>query len=382
MNRIGALFLLVFLNTAFCSDWRHSLRNVTQRGEHRDLRSDTRLRHEWIASETLDGLDLALEWSLKTSSLASPAAGFRLPASGASSAFELHHLSLNPIDEAGTNLDLRLERFSYSFSRKNYDFTIGRQPLTLGRGRWFSILDIINPFAPGALDTTYKPGIDALTISRSLSPTEDLQLIAAASPQNDDGAWLVRYRQLIRSLDLEWVAGTFRSRRLIGVGYEGEIGRQPIFGELALFEVLPQKDLLNTGDSTAFSGSLGLEWLLGPMEFLSISYFYQDFGARSPQDLPKAWLSAPIAQNWGFLGMRSYLHLGHSKTLDLKRSVSLNAMFNLEDESAILQPRLTWILNQKTDLTFWAFHGLGKSELQSEFGSSGTGIGLFLKYYF
>lgn len=382
MNRTGLFFLLLFLKTTDSSEWRHSLRNVTQRGEYRDLRADTRLRHEWVLDQKWRGLDFALEWSLKTSSLASPAGGFRLPASGSSNAFELHHLSLNPIDEAGTRLDLRLERFSYNFSHQDYDFTIGRQPLTLGRGRWFSILDVINPFAPGALDTTYKPGIDALTISRSFSPTEDLQLIAAASPKNDEGAWLLRYRQLIQSLDLEWIAGTFYNRRLVGVGYEGEIGHQAIFGELALFEVLPQKDLLNSGDSTAFSGSLGLEWLVGPMEFFSISYFYQDFGAKSPQDLPKAWLSAPISQNWSFLGMRSYLHLGHSKTLDLKRSISLNAMLNLEDQSAILQPRLTWILNQKTDLTLWAFHGIGEDGLQSEFGSSGTGIGLFLKIYF
>ncbi len=57
--------------------------------------------------------------------------------------------------------------------------TIGRQPVTLGRGRLFRPWDLVSTFALTQVDTEYKPGVDAARVSISPATGTTVDLVAA-----------------------------------------------------------------------------------------------------------------------------------------------------------------------------------------------------------
>ena len=59
-------------------------------------------------------------------------------------------------------------------------FTVGRQPVTFGRGKFCGPSDLVATFALTEVDTEYKPGADALRIDLGLGERTQLGLIAAA----------------------------------------------------------------------------------------------------------------------------------------------------------------------------------------------------------
>ena len=61
------------------------------------------------------------------------------------------------------------------------DIQIGRQPISLGTAQFVGVLDIIAPFAPGDLDATFKPGVDAVRVRTFAGNTAELEFIGVAA---------------------------------------------------------------------------------------------------------------------------------------------------------------------------------------------------------
>lgn len=60
-----------------------------------------------------------------------------------------------------TRLDWALDRIAYKKRFGATSLSVGRQPIDWGAGRFWQPLNVFGAFAPTALDTDYKPGIDA-----------------------------------------------------------------------------------------------------------------------------------------------------------------------------------------------------------------------------
>ena len=58
-------------------------------------------------------------------------------------------------------------------------FTVGRQPITFGRGALWRTADRISTFALTEVDTEYKPGADALRIDISVAEQTQITALAA-----------------------------------------------------------------------------------------------------------------------------------------------------------------------------------------------------------
>ena len=63
-----------------------------------------------------------------------------------------------------------------------WEAVLGRQPITWGVGRFWSPTDLFAAFAPLALDTEYKPGVDGVTLSWFPSDFSELNLAGVAQP--------------------------------------------------------------------------------------------------------------------------------------------------------------------------------------------------------
>ena len=120
---------------------------------------------------------------------------------GKSRPLEHWDLTWEHIEEQSTSLSSRIERLDVRWKAWNVDFDIGRQPVSLGTSHFIGVLDVLAPFAPGDLDATYKPGIDAVRIRKGLGMTGEAEIIAAGAKNFSDGAVLGRYRTMVQGID-------------------------------------------------------------------------------------------------------------------------------------------------------------------------------------
>lgn len=69
-------------------------------------------------------------------------------------------LSRRVTDNNHQTTDVRLDRLSLMYSGTHAVVRVGRQALTWGVGMVFHPMDLFDPFAPNAIETDYKPGVD------------------------------------------------------------------------------------------------------------------------------------------------------------------------------------------------------------------------------
>ena len=310
---------------------------------------------------------------------------------GKSRPLERWDLTEAHINEQSTSLSTRLERLDVRWNAMNFDFDIGRQPVSLGTSHFIGILDVLAPFAPGDLDATYKPGIDAVRIRRGLGMTGEAEIIAAGAKNPGDGAVLGRCRIMLKGIDFEFVGGRFRRRGFGGVGWEGEIMEAGIWGELALFERKKNAERWRGGWSkAAFSGVAGMDVNL-PADFkIGGSFMFQDFGAREPEELNDIYEDAPFKEGWIFLASAAYCVFTLHRELHPLVQSDLAGIINLIDNSTLWQPRITISTGDNTDLCLYGWIGSGEKpqvsgysvKIRSEFGMLPDGGGFYARWFF
>jgi hypothetical protein len=108
---------------------------------------------------------------------------------------------------------------------------VGRQALTWGAGLVFHPLDLIDPFAPNATDTEYKPGTDMVYAQVLFDSGSDLQLATVPRSPNRGGrpTWnassaAMHYHAALDELQSTWIAARDRGDGVAAVGVNGAIG--------------------------------------------------------------------------------------------------------------------------------------------------------------
>lgn len=280
-----------------------------------------------------------------------------------------------------------IERFDLAWPSGPWQFDLGRQPISLGTSHYIGILDVLAPFHPGYLDSSYKPGIDALRIRRGFGTAGEMELIAVPTYPRRDRALLGRWRENWHGFDVELVGGRFRDRDFAGLGYDGEIRKITCWGEIASFERKPSRESWRHGGrSHALSWIAGLEREVAPQLRLGAAYMHQDFGTPEARLLPALAGDAPFEEGWTFLGGTRYAVLTAKKEFTPLIKGDLNGLVNLNDGSKLWQPVVTVSLGDNSDVAFFAWIGQGTSltprgESSSEFGPFPSGGGFLLRWF-
>ncbi len=387
------LFVLAFQQNLFSLEQGNVLRTTYQFSKWpSDLAPENRgsfhnsqwnLRHWWKDSAEFHNWswEIAVETRSKFQSLAGsnlqydPESPLRL--------FDMHtELSTDNT----SNHSISIDRLWYHWRYQNFDITLGRQSIGLGTSHFISVLDIMAPFVPGTLDTTYRPGVDALRVQTAYGDSGERDFIVAFSPKDSMHSFLYRQRLLKGDYDFESILGRVYERNIIGFGFEGSKGRLGQWGELAFFERKDAEKIRTGSQNFALSAVIGLEYYLSDGREWGISYFHQDFGASNGLQRVN-FLMEPIAnQAWITLSGRNYVHLRFSHLIRPLVKANYNAIFNLQDNSGFYQPRVDINLEDNINLSIFAWISSGKSSsnpmVSSEFGSTANGVGIFLQYYF
>lgn len=129
--------------------------------------------------------------------------------------------------------------------------TVGRQPVTFGRGQLWHPTDLVSMFSLTEVDTEYKPGADALRIDWQVAEKVSLTLVAAggglASDHDAELSWagsslLARFKLTLPRSEVGLMVGYVRGDAVFAVDGTIDLKLLDLYGE-ALVNVLGDDSL-------------------------------------------------------------------------------------------------------------------------------------------
>ncbi|MCB9515494.1 MAG: hypothetical protein H6693_04830 [Candidatus Latescibacteria bacterium] len=284
----------------------------------------------------------------------------------------------------GYSLLRDLDRLALSVRRADMTLCAGRQAVTLGNALLLPSLDLFAPFTPGALDTEYKRGVDALRLGRAFGLRGEAELIAVAHADSlDAGALLARGRLDLGGVSATLLGGVGMHEPFAGVSLSTDLGGTGYYAE-GLARAGRHRD--DTWRLTVGAQRQLLADLSAALEFQ-----HDSFGATSVDGYLAAAQVPEIRRGEAFLLGRDYLALNLNWQARPLLALSLFALRNLHDASMLLEPALNWDFAQEAAIGAGGLYGLGKGTHpgpfgiavpRSEFGTLPDTVFAELRFYF
>lgn len=338
-----------------------------------DLRARAALkRGEWLSLALHDAL------TMTTSSLSLGASGGALALGQGRLPPTWLPLDWTIEDSSQLTLHDRIDWAYARFTTGGLGVTIGRQPITFGRGALWTPEDLIDPFSPFQIDSEFKPGLDAARLDYALDPHASIALVGVAA---HDGGSAAMER-------LEVSAGAAR------IGVMSGYVRGDAVGTLDLFVDLHGADLHGevTGtyvpdenrrpfDRKIFGRAvLGSTFQLSSRLHGTVEAYWNGSGSMHPSDYA-AELMSPRLQSGETYNLGVYYG---GAVLDFTAHalvhVAAAAIVNVVDESALIAPSIHFNASNNTVLIAGAFIPIGSSP--NEFALYPTLYHFDLKAYF
>jgi hypothetical protein len=246
----------------------------------------------------------------------------------------------------------RLYRASVTLAAGETDVRVGRQRIAWGTGRFWSPLDLLNPFSPVALEREERIGVDALLVERKLGPLSRVSAVYAPRHDREDSSAALNWHSNAGGVDYTLVAGRFRREEVIGADVATQLGAAGVRAELTH----------NRRDEAASyrRAVLAFDYAFPNTLTLSAELYYNGAGASDHSAYDFTSLFAGRIQNVG----RRYFggYAGYEITPLLK--CTNYVVVNLADRSTYFSPALLISLRTNLDLTIGTqlFSGSSGSE--------------------
>jgi hypothetical protein len=319
-------------------------------------------RGEWLTISVHDSLNLTTSsYDLGASGGALALGQGRLPATWLP-------LDWTMVDESRLTLRDRIDWAFVRMRKGRATVTVGRQPITFGRGVLWTPEDLVDPFSPFQIDSEFKPGLDAARIDLSFGSHVTLALVGVAGDAEDDRDLTIREDGSAAMQRLEVSLGTTR----IGV-MSGYI-RGDAVGALDLFVDLGGADLHGevTGtyvpdasrrpfDRKVFGRAvLGSTFELSSRLHGTLEAYWNGSGSTHPADY-ESELMSPRLQTGETYNLGMFYGGG---VLDFTAHalvhIATAAIVNVVDGSALIAPTVHFNASNNTVLLAGAFVPLGK----------------------
>ncbi|MDM8547916.1 hypothetical protein QUF61_15615 [Candidatus Venteria ishoeyi] len=273
----------------------------------------------------------------------------------------------------------RLDRLSVSYHGEQWILKLGRQAVSWGNGLVFQPLDIFAPFAPTAVDKAYKTGEDMLYGQWLLDNGADIQWIILPRRHihnhklsSGQSSFAVKFHHSLEEIDFDLLLARHYAQNSIGAGFAADIG-----GAVWRMDIrLDHKP--SGGNTVSMLSNLDYAWTLyGKNVYGLIEYYYNGFGLSQSENYakPPAELSQRLLRGDLFNLGRDYLATALQIELSPLYNLFASSIFNLHDQSGIMQLRLQYEWQDNRRL--WLGADLPWGKRGSEFG----GIVLNEKYW-
>jgi hypothetical protein len=245
-------------------------------------------------------------------------------------------LSGTLISGTDTLVTHRIDRLALGYTAPHVVARVGRQALTWGSGLVFRPMDLVDPFAPNATDTEYKPGVDMAYFQALFDDGSDLQAIAVPRPAVaggpltwDASSFALHYSRAIGALQTTWLVARDHGDWVAGLGLSGPLG-----GAVWNVEIVPTFEMAGPTRISALANISGATTLFGRNATLFAEYFHNGFGAAGGalDSLPSD-LADRLARGQVFNTGRDYVAGGMTLEVTPLLSVSPTLIVNLNDWS-------------------------------------------------
>ena len=255
----------------------------------------------------------------------------------------------------------RLYRGTATWSSGETDVRFGRQRIAWGTGRFWSPLDILNPFSPTQLEREERVGTDALLVDRKLGPLSRLSAVYAPAHDRGNASAAAQWHTNYSGVDFSAVTGKFHRDHVTGIDIATQVGSAGVRGELTHTrpEAGPGYRRVLVGADYAFPNTLTVTGEL----------YYNGAGSSDTQAYDFASLFAGRIQSVG----RRYagIYAGYELTPLIKWNNYL--VVNAGDHSRFFSPSLSYSVRTNVDLT---------AGVQVFRGSEGTEYARFSDVYY
>ena len=276
-----------------------------------------------------------------------------------------------------------IDRLSLTWYTDFADITVGRQAITWGISNVYPVADLWAQFSPFELDTEEKPGVDAVRLLNYTVSDLELDIVLADRGSSENFSAGARANLSLPWTDLYFGGGKFWREAIGLAGISTPLGSYKLRAEGAL-----PYDL----DGDAFQlprVTLGVDWM-GGETMLSAEYNFNGIGATDAEDYIGVLEDPRYAQGETyFLGRHNLGGLASWTPGNDRLSLTLSALWNLQDPSAAFVPNLNYDFGQNTRLSAGAMISFGDTplfepepELRSEFGTYGDFVFTMLSVYF
>ena len=231
----------------------------------------------------------------------------------------------------------RLYRAQVQMAFGDTDVRIGRQRIAWGTGRFWSPLDLLNPFSPVALEREERLGVDAVLVEHKFGPVSRLAAVYAPSRVPGEDTRALQWHDNARGLDFSFTGGRFRGSDVIGTDLAGQIGQAGVRAELTRVRPRQGKVFVRSlvGIDYAFTNTLTLSAELyrdGSGADRTAAYDFLALATGARQTLARRYLG---------------LHAGYEMTPLLKLNTDI--VLNLDDDSRIVAPSITYSIRANLD---------------------------------
>jgi len=301
-------------------------------------------------------------------------------------------LSLGEGAEAPLYLPLQssLERDGYSlrnrvawayarYATDNVTLSVGRQPITLGRGHLFTPEDLIAPFSPLQIDTEFKPGVDAARVDLRLGEATSLTALGAAA-KHGASAVLSRGEVRLGPLRLGAMAGFVRTDWVLGSDLFADLGHGADLHAEATVTAVTEPARRPSGRHAFERAVIGTTAELSSKLHVTAEAYYNGAGARTVDDYFAETVSPRVALGEAYTLGRLYTGVAGEWDAQTLVHVDLAVLANLEDPSAMIAPMLRYGLAENVSLIAGANLPLGRPPNYAT-GRAATEFGLYPSLY-
>jgi len=292
----------------------------------------------------------------------------------------LFNLTTTLQSNANTSVTNTIDRLSVTYATPHFVLKAGRQAITWGSGTVFQISDIIAPFAPNALDTSYKPGVDMVYLQTLFDSGADIQAIwvprgpgLAAPPDFANSTFAARARTMLGPVDTALMLARDREDSVATLSAGGPLGGASWNVEYAYWGLSGGADARSYLANIANFGTL---WGRNISYFAE--YYHNGFGvdASVPFDSLPASLTKRMSTGQVFNAGMDFLALGAQMQITPDLSLAPNLVISVNDRSALAGVFVNYTLDDNTNAVFSYSQPFGAAG--TEFGgretSSGSGV--------
>ena len=263
-----------------------------------------------------------------------------------------------------------LDRAFLTVSASSADLYLGRQSIAFGSARVVNPTDVIAPFVYEALDTEERPGVDALRVR---VPAGEMGEVDAGVAFGGDfsakaGAAFLHARFYAAEIDFSMMGMAFQENLLLGVDLARAIGGAGSWLEAAWTAAGAVGG--NGAEPDYLRVSTGIDYNFSSGIYAFFEYHFNGAGKPEPRHYPGQLGDPSYTEGGVYLMGRHYVAPGLTYRATPLLSLSLQALVNVGDRSALVAPRAEYSFAEDVTIEAGAFHSLGKRARALSAGNS------------